>query len=50
MTPKEVVEFAKENGAQMVDFKFMDFVGIWQHFTIPISKFSEDTFEEGHRL
>lgn len=32
MTPQEVVSFAKENGALMVDFKFMDFVGIWQHF------------------
>ncbi|HET6420336.1 MAG TPA: type I glutamate--ammonia ligase [Geobacteraceae bacterium] len=47
MTPKEVVSFAKENGAQMVDFKFMDFVGIWQHFSVPISEFDEDTFEDG---
>ncbi len=47
MTPKEVVSFAKENGAMMVDYKFMDFVGIWQHFTTPMSEFSEDTFEEG---
>ena len=34
MTPKQVVEFAIENGAKMVDFKFMDFVGIWQHFSV----------------
>ena len=47
MTPQQVVEFAKENGVQMVDFKFMDFVGIWQHFTVPMSEFGEDTFEEG---
>ena len=47
MTPKQVVEFAKENGALMVDYKFMDFVGIWQHFTTPMSEFGEDTFEEG---
>jgi glutamine synthetase len=47
MTPKEVVSFAQENGALMVDFKFMDFVGIWQHFTVPISEFDEDTFEDG---
>ena len=47
MTPKQVVEFAKENGALMVDFKFMDFVGIWQHFSVPMSEFSEETFEEG---
>lgn len=47
MTPKEVLEFAKEHGAQSVDFKFMDFIGTWQHFSIPISSFEEDIFEEG---
>jgi glutamine synthetase len=47
MTPQQVVQFAQDNGALMVDFKFMDFVGIWQHFTVPISEFEEDIFEEG---
>ncbi|MCX7771149.1 MAG: type I glutamate--ammonia ligase [Proteobacteria bacterium] len=47
MTPKEVMAFAKEHNAQSVDFKFMDFIGTWQHFTIPMSAFEEDIFEEG---
>jgi glutamine synthetase len=47
MKPKEVVEFAKEQGALSVDFKFMDFIGTWQHFSIPISAFEADIFEEG---
>ncbi len=47
MTPSEVVAFATENNVKMVDYKFLDFVGIWQHFTTPISEFSEDIFEEG---
>ena len=47
MTPKQVIEFAKENGALMVDYKFMDFVGTWQHVSVPMTEFSEDTFEEG---
>ncbi|HPX61254.1 MAG TPA: type I glutamate--ammonia ligase [Deltaproteobacteria bacterium] len=47
MTPKQVVEFARENGAMMVDFKFMDFVGTWQHISTPISEFGEETFEDG---
>nr|WP_320050800.1 type I glutamate--ammonia ligase [uncultured Desulfuromonas sp.] len=47
MTPKEVVQFAKENNVKMVDYKFLDFVGIWQHFSTPISEFDEDTFEDG---
>lgn len=47
MTPKEVMAFAKEHNAQSVDFKFMDFIGKWQHFTIPMSVFEEGIFEEG---
>jgi len=47
MTPNDVLKFAEENDCQMVDFKFLDFIGIWQHFSAPIDQFSEDTFEEG---
>lgn len=47
MTPQEVLEFAKANKTEMVDFKFVDFLGSWQHFATPISEFTEDTFTEG---
>ncbi|MCK4507058.1 MAG: type I glutamate--ammonia ligase [Desulfuromonadales bacterium] len=47
MTPQEVVKFAQDNDCRMVDYKFLDFVGIWQHFSTPLAEFSEDTFEEG---
>ncbi len=47
MMPKEAIKFARDHGARMVDLKFMDFPGMWQHFTIPISSLDEDTFEEG---
>ena len=47
MTPKDVIKFASENGARMVDLKFMDFPGMWQHFTVPISHLEETMFEEG---
>jgi len=47
MTAKEAVKFAQDNGCKMVDYKFLDFVGVWQHFSSPITEFSEDTFEEG---
>ncbi|MCK4846458.1 MAG: type I glutamate--ammonia ligase [Deltaproteobacteria bacterium] len=47
MTPKEAVNFAKENNARMVDIKFLDFIGTWQHFTIPVSQFDEALFEDG---
>jgi len=48
MTPKEVLAFARENGAVMVDVKFMDFPGSWQHFSVPLAELNEDTFEEGY--
>lgn len=47
MTPTQVLEFAKKNGALMVDYKFMDFIGTWQHVSVPITEFDEDRFEEG---
>ncbi len=47
MTPKEVIEFAKANGAKMVDLRFTDFPGMWQHFSVPIEELSEESFEAG---
>lgn len=47
MEPKEVIEFAKKNQAVMVDLKFMDFPGMWQHFSVPLHELEEDSFEEG---
>ena len=47
MTPKEFFEFAKKNNAEMVDLKFMDFLGSWQHCSFPIDTWDEATFEEG---
>lgn len=47
MEPEEVLEFAKEQGAKMVDLKFVDVPGTWQHFSIPLRELTEDTFVEG---
>jgi glutamine synthetase len=47
MTPKEVLGFASKYGAKMVDFKFVDVPGTWQHFSVPARTLSEDLFSEG---
>src|SRR3989442_10642317 len=47
-TPKDVLKFAKDNKVEAVDLKFLDLLGIWQHFTIPTSELSEELFEEGN--
>src|SRR2546430_10961250 len=46
-TPKQVLEMAKKQGAKMVDIKFVDTFGTWQHFSLPISELNEDSFSEG---
>lgn len=47
MTPSDVIALAKEKEIKIVDVKFMDLPGMWQHFSIPASELSEDKFEEG---
>ena len=47
MTPKEFFEFAKQKGAEMVDLKFVDLLGTWQHCSFPIDVLDEGTFKEG---
>src|SRR5256885_5557903 len=46
-TPKSVIELAKKAGAKMVDIKFVDTFGTWQHFSCPIRELTEDIFSEG---
>ncbi|MCA9223966.1 MAG: type I glutamate--ammonia ligase, partial [Planctomycetales bacterium] len=47
MTPREVLAMCRENDVKAVDLRFMDFPGLWQHFTIPVNKLEEDLFEDG---
>jgi glutamine synthetase len=47
MKPKEVIQFAKEQGVKFLDLKFIDLPGIWQHTTIPANRLDEELFEAG---
>jgi glutamine synthetase len=47
MTPREVIELARENEARVVDVKFCDLFGAWQHFSIPAEKLAEEMFTDG---
>src|SRR5213596_1355792 len=47
MTPKDAIRVAREQQAEAVDLKFMDLIGTWHHFTIPLSEYDESIFEEG---
>ncbi|NCO43181.1 MAG: type I glutamate--ammonia ligase [Armatimonadetes bacterium CG_4_10_14_3_um_filter_66_18] len=47
MTVSEVLKLTEERAVKVVDFKFMDFPGLWQHFSVPTAELSEDSFESG---
>jgi len=46
-TPEDVMRLAQEQGARMVDVKFCDVPGTWQHFSVPFSSFEVGAFAEG---
>ncbi len=46
-TPEDVQKIAADGGAQVVDFKFIDLPGVWQHFSIPVEDLQPDIFEDG---
>ena len=45
LTPKDVVKMAEP--IKMVDLRFTDMPGTWQHFSIPAHQLDEEMFEEG---
>ncbi|MAW78501.1 MAG: type I glutamate--ammonia ligase [Planctomycetes bacterium] len=47
MTVNEVLELVRSAEVEAIDFRFMDFPGLWQHFTIPASGLEADTFTNG---
>jgi glutamine synthetase len=46
-TPQAVLSQAKENGVLVVDVRFTDLLGSWQHFSLPLGALNEDSFQDG---
>ncbi len=46
--PKDVLETIEKENIRVVDIRFMDFPGVWQHFTVPVSEINEGSFEDGY--
>ena len=44
-TAADVLKMAAD--VQMVDLRFTDLPGVWQHFSIPVRELSEELFEDG---
>jgi len=47
MNPSDVLALAREKHVKMVDFRFLDLFGTWQHFSVPVEAVDEETFSEG---
>jgi glutamine synthetase len=47
MTPAEVTKFIEKQSVKLIDFKFADLLGTWQHFTTTLNEYSEDLFTDG---
>src|SRR6058998_380686 len=45
--PKSILEFVKKNNVKILDLRFTDLPGLWQHVSYPINQLSEDSFQEG---
>ena len=43
----ELLKYVKDEGIEMVDVRFVDLPGIEQHFTVPVSSFGQDVFDNG---
>ena len=46
-SPADVIRKAKDAGVQVVDVRFCDLPGTWQHFSVPVKELTESVFEEG---
>jgi glutamine synthetase len=46
-TPQAIIAYCRQNGIKMVDLKFVDLPGTWQHFTIPVEELTAEVFRDG---
>jgi len=47
MKPKELVKMVKDKEIKIIDFRFVDMPGLWQHFSMASNELEESMFEEG---
>jgi glutamine synthetase len=46
-TSQDVFQMIKDHDVKILDLRFMDFPGLWQHFSARIEMLEEDSFEDG---
>ncbi|MDQ1729950.1 MAG: glutamine synthetase [Pseudonocardiales bacterium] len=46
-SPDEVLSFIQNEGVEFIDIRFTDLPGVQQHFNVPASNFTADSFTDG---
>src|SRR5256886_17077761 len=46
-TPSDVTRIIKDANVKLIDFKFTDLLGTWQHFTTTLTEYNEEIFTDG---
>jgi glutamine synthetase len=46
-TPQEILQMVKDQGIKLIDLKFIDMPGIWQHLTLHYDQIDESSFDTG---
>jgi glutamine synthetase len=46
-TVADVLQLIRGEDVKIVDLRFMDFPGLWQHFSVPAREVTEESFEKG---
>jgi len=44
---EHILSLVKEHGVKIIDLKFIDVPGLWQHFSVPVSELSDSLFQDG---
>jgi glutamine synthetase len=47
MDPKHAIDLGQKHSAVMVDLKFVDLIGKWQHTSVPFHRLNVEAFEDG---
>ena len=45
--PGDVIKLVKDQNIEIVDLRFLDFLGTWQHFSVPAHELDSNAFSDG---
>ncbi|MGZ3395784.1 MAG: glutamine synthetase beta-grasp domain-containing protein, partial [Isosphaeraceae bacterium] len=46
-SPNDVKKLVEDSKIEIIDLRFVDLPGVWQHFSLPARTLSDDMFTDG---